>query len=98
MGWTVIKINESGKEEKKLSTEFEINNWDNLDLKQFRVAKYLDPYGDMTVNSRQFDDLKFDLRTIDNLGLTNQKILEELLKLIEDCKKEPHSYLKFYGD
>ena len=98
MGWTVIKIDEDGREEKKLSDEFHIINFDNLDFGQFKLIKYLDPYGDSTFGSRQFDDLIADLRELEKTGQLIPKQMAELLELINECKSEVHTYLKFYGD
>ena len=98
MGWTVVKIDEEGQEEKKLSDEFDIMNFDNLDLGQFKLIKYLDPYGDSTFGSRQFDDLIADLKQLEKTGQIRTKQMSELLGLINECKSEVHTYLKFYGD
>ena len=98
MKWTVIKIDEEGREQKKLSEEFDIINFGNLDLGQFKLIKYLDPYGDSTFGSRQFDDLIADLRQLENTGQVKPKQMGELLGLINECKNEVHTYLKFYGD
>ena len=98
MGWTVIKIDEHGQEEKKLSSDFEIRNFDNLDPGDFKLIKYLDPYGDSTFGRTQFDDLTSDLRQLEKLGQVNKKQMGELLGLIYECKKDVHTYLKFFGD
>ncbi len=44
----VIKIDGQGQEEIILSDEFDITNFDNLDSGQFKLIKYLDPYGNST--------------------------------------------------
>lgn len=98
MAWTVIKIDEQGREEKKLSDEFEILNFDGFDLSQFKVIKYLDPYGDMTFGSRQFDDLLADLRQLEKMNRVESKQITEPLELINECKNQVYTYIKFYGD
>lgn len=98
MRWTVVKIDEEGREEQKLSDEFDIINFDNLDLGQFKLIKYLDPYGDTTFGRRQFDDLIEDLKQLEKAQQVKPEQMGELLGLINECKNEVHTYLKFYGD
>ena len=98
MGWSVIKIDEQGKGEKKLSDEFDITDFANLDLREFKLIKYLDPYGDSTFGSSQFDDLVSDLKQLEKNGRVKPEQIKELLGLISQCKSEVHTYLKFYGD
>ena len=98
MGWTVVKIDEEGREEKKLSDELDIDGFDTLDFKRFKLIKYLDPYGDATFNSRQLDDLLTDLRELEKNGRLKTKLLTELEGLVSECKSDVHSYLKFFGD
>lgn len=98
MGWTVVKFNGQGKQDKKLSVEFEIKDIHNVDLKNFRTIKLLDPYGDYSIGAKQFDDLTKDLKELEKNKQVNQKLLIELVGLIDECKSEPNSYLKFFGD
>jgi hypothetical protein len=69
-----------------------------LDFKNFRTIKFLDPYGDYSVGAKQFDDLIADLRQLEKNKQVNPKQLRELWGFIDECKTEPNSYLKFYGD
>lgn len=98
MGWTVVKIDEQGREEKKLSDELDIDGFDTLNVNKFKLIKYLDPYGDATFNSLQLDDLLTDLRELEKNGRLKTKLLTELTGLVSECKSEVHSYLKFFGD
>lgn len=95
MGWTVAKIDEQGREEKKLSDELDIDRFDSLDTKKFKLIKYLDPYGDTTYNSRQLDDLLTDLRELERNGRLKSKLLTELERLVAECTSDVHSCLKF---
>lgn len=98
MGWTVIKINKEGREEKKLSGELDIDGFETLDSNRFKLIKYLDPYGDTTFNSRQLDDLLTDFRELEKNGRLKTNLLTELEGLVSECKSDIHSDLKFFGD
>jgi hypothetical protein len=98
MGWTVIKFDNHGKKEKMLSKEFEIENFDGLDLRTFRVIKNLNQWGDYKIGDRQWDDMLADLSLIAKVGQTDSDTLKELIEIVTDCRDEPGSFLKFYGD
>ena len=98
MSWAVLKFSGQGKEEKKLSDEFVIKDFDRLDIKNFRAIKFLDPYGDTTIGSKQFDDLIADLRQLEKKGQIKSDQMNEIVGLINECKRELNSYLKFFGD
>jgi hypothetical protein len=98
MSWTVMKMDERGQKEKALSSEFEIEGFDNLDSGKFKLIKYLDPYGDSTFGRTQFDDLTSDLKQLEKSGRVKTKQMHELIGLINECKHDVHTYLKFLGD
>jgi len=64
--------------------------------------KYIDLYDDTAFNSLQVKDLISDIEFIKlQSQLMNKEKLEFLSSLIDLCNevlKEPHQYLKFYGD
>ena len=66
------------------------------DLSQFKLLKYLDPYGDAIFNNLQMDDLIQDIQQL--VKIENDLLTEEVLLLAKRCKAEPHTYLSFYGD
>ncbi|MCR6639691.1 MAG: hypothetical protein NVV82_12095 [Sporocytophaga sp.] len=98
MGWTIIRFNGQGKKDARLSQEFEIKGFDHLNLKNFRVIKFLDPYGDYSIGAKQFDDLTKDLKELEEVKKVEPKLLKELVQLIDQCKNDPNSYLKIFGD
>jgi hypothetical protein len=98
MSWTVYKIGEDGSLEKGLQNEFIIENWNSLNLDKFKLIKYLDQYGDTVFNSLQLDDLINDLRDLEKMKIKISKNLNELIQIILECKKDTHSYIKFFGD
>jgi hypothetical protein len=98
MSWTVIKEDENGNSEEQLSEEFHISGTDILYSSNFRVIKYLDPYGDTTFNAIMFDDLITDLTELKTHRPYSAFIIDKIIQLATSCKNDVHSYLKFYGD
>ncbi|MEO6134886.1 MAG: hypothetical protein ABIP35_07015 [Ginsengibacter sp.] len=66
------------------------------------TLKYIDQYDDTTFNSLQVKDLILDIEFVKKQSqIMNKEKLEFLSLLINLCNetlKEPHQYLKFYGD
>ena len=98
MSWIVIKENSDGKKISKLSEEFFLSENDILYSADFRVIKYLDPYGDTTFNSLMFDDLITDMTNLKKQRVKSADLIDKIISLATECKKEVHTYLKFYGD
>ena len=96
MSWTIVKINARDTKEKYLEEELEVDNWKNLDFSDYKLLKKLDPYGDTTFKADQLDDLKLDLEKLSTV--INSNALTEIIALIDECKGEVDSYLRFYGD
>ncbi len=69
---------------------------------EFKVIKYVDLYDDTTLNSIQVKDLLQDieqlLRSSHFFDKERVEVLEALRDLCVNSLKEPHLYLKFYGD
>jgi len=68
---------------------------------QIKILKYIDLYDDTTLNSLQVKDFLIDIEYIKNIEVLNTQklqVLEELVKMSNLALKEPHLYLKFYGD
>jgi hypothetical protein len=66
------------------------------DLSDFKLLKYLDPYGDTIVNRYQIDDLIIDLERLNELSA--DAIISQIISLAKRCKDEIHTYLCFNGD
>jgi len=98
MSWTVVKEDENGNELSKISKEFTLSNINQLFKSHFKLLKYLDPYGDTVFNTLMMDDLISDLIKLKTLLQSDNDQIEELIDFAGDCKKYPHTYLKFYGD
>lgn len=68
----------------------------------FNVLKYIDLYDDTTFNSLQVKDLVSDIEFLMTQSqIMSNEILKFLSLVIGLCKealREPHLYLKFYGD
>jgi len=97
MAWTVILEDENGKQLDKLSVEFADMFFDNLNRNDFRILKYLDPYGDTIFNTLQAEDLLTDLIFLKDNGL-NKVVIEELVAIVNKLTHLPHTYIVFYGD
>ena len=67
------------------------------DSKEFRLLRYLDPYGDTYFNQVQMDDFLADWAKLNPLGDQRQQ-----WNLVRDmaarCHDEPHNYVRFVGD
>jgi len=97
MAWTVILEDENGTQLDKLSVEFADMFFDNLNRNDFRILKYLDPYGDTIFNTLQAEDLLTDLIFLKDNGL-NKVVIEELIAIVNKLTNLPHTYIVFYGD
>lgn len=62
--------------------------------------RFIDPYGDTIFNRLQIPVLIKELNRIAGTAKTKEdkQFLKELLKLAEQCRDEPHLYLRFIGD
>jgi hypothetical protein len=98
MGWTVIKEDANGKAEKRMTKEFYFSVDKIISKKDFKVLKYIDPYGDTTFNSLMIDDLVSDLTELKALMQDNIEQIDNVIELANECKQEIHTFLKFYGD
>lgn len=64
----------------------------------FKVLRYLDPYGDTTFNKLMFADLIADLTLLKERLPAHSIQIEDVLAFASECQNEVHTYLKFYGD
>lgn len=86
---------ENGNALKEFSFELDL---ESIDLKKYKLLKYVDPYGDTTFNCMQMDDLINDFNgLIDEMPQLKVEITV-IIELANTCKKQVHQYLKFYGD
>ena len=97
MAWTVILEVENKEGVSSLDIDF------NSELifgsskgKQFKLVRYIDPYGDTIFNQLQMDDLISDLEALQEINHSND--IKKIIDLAIKCKQEPHLYLAFYGD
>ncbi len=91
MAWTIVLENENKKAEKILSKELCLSE---KDVAGTILLKYLDPYGDLTLNHIQMVDLIKDLSSIK----ADVSLIHEIISLANECKNGNHSYICFYGD
>ena len=100
MAWTVILEGENGNEITMLPKEFILSQSeiDLLSNENFRILKYLDPFGDTTFNRYMFSDLTVDFIELKIKLPTRSEQIDEIIKLIEEGNSSVHQYLKFYGE
>lgn len=72
----------------------------DLEQREYRCMSYVDPYGNTTFNRLQAADVRRELAML--LERTSKddtkKLLNEIDKLVEECEREVHTYITFYGD
>lgn len=95
--WDIVLEDENGEELNYSVITLRMD--DNiLHEHHFRLIKYLDPAGDTTFNRFMMDDLLADLAALEKTATANSKEINEIIYLANQCKKEAHTYLTFYGD
>ena len=94
MGWSIVLESEEKVEISLVKTELHIKKIEKL--KEFKLLRYLDPFGDITFNRLQMPDLIEDLQMLKEYE--NNSLIDEILNLAERCQNEQHSYITFYGD
>jgi hypothetical protein len=98
MGWTVIIEDENGNAKKTMPGEFILSEEEVLNNDNFKLLKYLDPYGDTTFNAFMFEDLINDFIELKKLLPIDKKQIDTVIEYARECNEDVHTYLKFYGD
>jgi len=98
MGWTVIIEDENGNSKRTMPEEFILSDDEVLNNDNFKLLKYLDPYGDTTFNAFMFEDLINDFIELKTLLPTDKKQIDTVIEYVRECDEDVHTYLKFYGD
>jgi hypothetical protein len=67
---------------------------------EFQCVRFIDPYGDTVFNRLQMKQFLEEWEVLAKRvrGTETSKVFEEVRELARQCRAEPHSYLKFYGD
>lgn len=66
----------------------------------YKYLRFIDWYGDTIFNRLQIEPFLAEWQRLLNKARTIEEsaLLEEIKRLAERCRSEPHTYLKFYGD
>ena len=97
MPWTISLENEK-KEILDSFHDFSIpKTFDENKKNSFTLLKYLDPYGDTTFNHIQMSDLANDLERLRG-EISDDVLIDQMISLVNRCKKDVHTHLTFYGD
>ena len=69
-------------------------------MKNLRLLRYVDLYGNTYFNKFQMADLLADWRAIELLieGADDAVFWREVQRLAEECQNETHTYVRFAGD
>jgi hypothetical protein len=97
MPWTTILEDENGQAIETCSDFLDYNEFNHIELSQFKLFKYMLPYGDTTFNEAQIPDLISDLEILKQTS-KQKDIIDKIILLAHKCPETTHSYLKFYGD
>ena len=98
MGLTIVLENENGDAIQTLLSELNYDEWENLDLDNFTLLKYIDFYGDTTFNTLQLQDLIADFEQLKPKVEDQTGIIQQIIDLARRSQNEGHTYIKFYGD
>jgi hypothetical protein len=97
MSWSVFLEDENRIEIESLGEEFVMTSLTDIKSIDFKLIKYIDPYGDTVFNSLQMKDLITDFEVLAKLEPHN-KLVDKIILLSKMCLEQPHLYLVFYGD
>lgn len=101
MGVNIVYQNENEKELEKVIDHNIIGKIipDFNDSSSY-CLRYIDLYGDTTFNRLQIDQLKkeFESKLNETQDDKIKSFIKRILVLIDKCKKNIHTYIKFVGD
>lgn len=97
MPWTTILQDENGQAIETCLDFLDNNEFNQIELSQFKLFKYMLPYSDTTFNEAQIPDLIVDFEILKKTS-KQKNIINKIIELAKKCPQTSHSYLKFYGD
>ena len=98
MGWTVVIQDEEGNAKRTMPNEFVLSDEEVIYNRDFKLLRYLDPYGDTTFNALMFEDLIKDFIELKRRSPIDTEQIDVLISYTKECNDNVHLYLKFYGD
>ncbi len=98
MGLTIVLEDENGGAIQTLPFELNYDEWENINLDDFILLKYIDFYGDTTFNTLQLDDLVHDFEKLKRVVESQSEIIQRIIDLAKRSQNDGHTYIKFYGD
>jgi hypothetical protein len=68
--------------------------------KKYCCTKYINLWGDTVFNVLQMDDLILEILSVKTESQNREvkELIDRIVQLAEKCKREVHTYIKFYGD
>jgi hypothetical protein len=97
MPWTITLEDEVGEVIQTLTEFFDYGELHTLNLNQFKLLRYIDPYGDTVFNCLQINDLIDDFEKLKDIS-KQTSIIDKIIELGRRSENEVHTYIKFYGD
>lgn len=102
MGLTIALENERGEALEQLGDPQNILHrlLPSIEDRTFTCLRFVDWYADTTFNALQVEELLHDLKRVRQAAQAPDEanLLDEIVRLARKLQKEPHQYLKFYGD
>ena len=97
MSMSVVVRKESGEELDISLQPIELSDLRRL-ASQVAMLRWLEPYGNTILNSRQAIELVQQIQEIDSAERADGTLLGEVLRLARMLDSHPHRYLWFIGD
>jgi hypothetical protein len=92
MSWTVRIEDENGNLKKEMPNELMFSDIQMLYNKQFRLLRYIDPFGDTTFNALMFNDLIADLTELRELLPKDKEQIDTIINYAKECSNSVHTY------
>ena len=96
MGWTIIHEDEDGRTVAVYDRDLIFDLSNDIDLSTTRLLKYLDPYGDLVLNSSMLEDFIHDLNQLSTFYKFHD--IDSLIEFIRAASTRPHCYIRIAGD
>ncbi len=102
MGITIRLEGEQGNEHERVDDPHRLllSLMKEMDVSQTCCLRFIDPYGNTVFNRLQMPQLLTEIASLHKLvkRVEQNEVINEFEKLALRCSKEPHLYIKIYGD
>lgn len=103
MGLSVVLETESGEELERVDDPSNMLHvlLVGADERSCSLLRFIDWYGDTVFNHLQIESFLIEWEVLDQQSIRSSEekaLLDRIKKMAQRAQKEPHLYLKFYGD